>query len=136
MLSEKGGVMIKKRPLSPHLSIYKPQISSVLSIMHRITGVLLFIFILNLSWLMIVLLSNSMGFKLLNWDFVYILNSCWFKCYLGCILFCLYFHLFNGIRHLFWDAGLGFKIVSMHKSGWLVILGTLLMTVFTVFLML
>ncbi len=128
--------MIKRRPLSPHLSIYKPQISSVLSIMHRITGVLLFIFVLALSWLMILMLSSSMGFALLEWDFISIVNSCWFKVCLLCVLFCLYFHLLNGIRHLFWDIGIGFEIRSMHKSGWFVILCTLLMTAFTLYLIL
>lgn len=128
--------MTKSRPLSPHLSIYKPQISSVLSIMHRITGVFLFIFIIALSWLMILMLSSSMGFALLEWDFLSIVNSCFFKaCLLG-VLFCLYFHLFNGIRHLFWDIGLGFEISSMHKSGWFVMLCTLLMTAFTLYLIL
>ena len=128
--------MTRGRPLSPHLSIYKPQISSVLSIMHRITGLLLFIFVLALSWLMILMLSSSMGFALLEWDFIFIVNSCWFKAYLLCVLFCLYFHLFNGIRHLFWDVGLGFEIKSIHKSGWFVILCTLLMTAFTLYLIL
>lgn len=128
--------MSSKRPLSPHLSIYKPQISSVLSIMHRITGVFLFIFVLALSWLMIFMLSSSMGFLLLECDFSTIVNSFLFKaCLLGG-LFCLYFHLFNGIRHLFWDIGLGFEISSMYKSGWFVVFCTLLMTAFTLYLIL
>lgn len=127
--------MTRQRPLSPHLSIYKPQISSVLSIMHRITGVFLFIFILALSWLMIVILTNSMGFALLELDLVSMVNSLWFKLFLLCVLFCLYFHLLNGIRHLFWDIGLGFEIGTMHKSGWFIILFTMLMTAFTSYLL-
>ena len=126
--------MTHKRPLSPHLSIYKMQISSVLSIMHRITGFFLFVFIVALSWFMIVMLSNSMGFKLLEWDFISIVNSWWFQIYLLCVLFCLYFHLLNGIRHFFWDIGLGFEIRTMHKSGWAVIFCTLFMTGFTLYL--
>ena len=124
------------RPLSPHLSIYKPQISSVLSIMHRITGVVLFICILDLAWFMILLLGNGIGFSFVDWDLVSMSNTWWFKLYIICLLFCLYYHLLNGIRHLLWDAGFGFEKSTMHKTGWGVVVLTIVMTAFTLYLML
>jgi succinate dehydrogenase / fumarate reductase cytochrome b subunit len=76
------------RPLSPGLQIYRPQLTSVLSIFHRLTGVAL-----------------SIGSPLL----VYWLT------------FSLFFHLCNGIRHLFWDAGYGFDLQTIYASGWTVV---------------
>ena len=124
----------KSRPTSPHLSIYKPQISSVMSIMHRITGAMLFVFILSLSWLIILMLSNSVGIYSIGCDFSKLFHSMWFNMYLGCFLFCLYYHFLNGVRHLFWDIGYGFEKSTMHVSGWAVILLTLVMTTFTMYL--
>jgi succinate dehydrogenase / fumarate reductase cytochrome b subunit len=124
----------KGRPTSPHLSIYKPQISSVMSIMHRITGAILFICILSLSWIMILMLSNIMGIYSLGCDFSKVFYSMWFDIYLGCFLFCLYYHFLNGVRHLFWDIGCGFEKSTMHISGWAVILLTVVMTILTMYL--
>lgn len=110
------------RPVSPHLSIYKPQITSMLSIMHRLTGVALFFGIIILCW----------------WTFfsAYGCGNC-LHALLGSpviqgvlILWsaALYYHLFNGIRHLYWDTGRGFKLCAVHASGWFVLLLTLLAT--------
>ena len=107
----------KKRPISPHLTIYKPQISSVLSIMHRGTGLFLFISTLALSWLMIALVMKSAGIALTGYNIYYFLDTRIFKFFLLGLSFCLYYHLLNGIRHLFWDAGMGLEIKSMNMSG-------------------
>ncbi len=107
----------KKRPISPHLTIYKPQISSVLSIMHRATGLFLFISTIALSWLMIALVMKGAGVALTGYNIYYFLDTRIFKFFLLGLSFCLYYHLFNGIRHLFWDAGMGFEIKSMNASG-------------------
>ena len=124
------------RPISPHLSIYKPQISSVLSIMHRITGIILFVGIFGLAWFVILLLNENIGFYLIDLDLIAIVNSWWFKGVLLGILFCLYYHLLNGVRHLIWDIGFGFELSVMRKTGWFVVLCTIFMTMFTLYLML
>lgn len=106
------------RPLSPHIGIYKPQISSVLSILHRITGIALAVGTVPLvGWLWSAAYSAG----------CFAAISAFFSTAIGIALligwsFALYFHLANGIRHLFWDAGLGYSIPAMTRSGILVIL--------------
>jgi succinate dehydrogenase / fumarate reductase, cytochrome b subunit len=113
------------RPLSPHLQIYKPQLTSVLSISHRATGVALAIGTIPLVyWFW----SISMGVD--YYEAVFALYSSWFA--LFCLAgwsFCFFFHLSNGIRHLFWDAGYGFELPQVYFSGWLVVGMSFLLTV-------
>ncbi len=118
----------KPRPLSPHLQIYKPQITSVLSISHRITGVALSAGTLVLvAWIAAAAFGDAATYSRI----AAIIGS-WF----GQILLfgwsvALYYHLLNGIRHLFWDAGHGFALPTMEKSGYAVLAGTALLTVLT-----
>lgn len=115
------------RPLSPHLSIYRPQITSVLSITHRATGVWLFFgAIMLVAWLCIVAYSPAF-----YPSFYSALSSIWGKLFLLSWIASFYYHLANGIRHLFWDIGMGFSIPQVNRSGWLVILFTLVMTAIT-----
>jgi succinate dehydrogenase / fumarate reductase, cytochrome b subunit len=116
-IKKKNKTMSYPRPLSPHLQIYKPQLTSVLSISHRLTGIALAIGAIPLVyWLW----SVSQGPE--HYEFV-------FNVYgspLGLILlfgwsYCFFFHLANGIRHLFWDAGYGFELAQVYFSGWLVV---------------
>ncbi len=115
------------RPLSPHLSIYRPQITSVLSILHRMTGVALYA---GLGLIIIFLVV--VGYYPENYG---LLHEC-LASIVGRVLlfgwtFSLYFHFFNGIRHLTWDMGKGFDIPTVHKSGWVVVLFTFLATFFS-----
>jgi succinate dehydrogenase / fumarate reductase cytochrome b subunit len=118
----------KPRPLSPHLQIYKPQITSVLSISHRITGVALSAGTLVLvAWIAAAAFGDAATYARIAG----IIGS-WF----GQILLfgwtvALYYHLLNGIRHLFWDAGHGFALPTMEKSGYAVLAGTAILTVLT-----
>ena len=112
------------RPLSPHLQIYRPQLTSVLSILHRLTGVALaFGTLLLIYWLAAAangpeafhtareLIGSLLGrLLLLGWTFA------------------LFFHLCNGIRHLFWDAGFGYELPVVYRSGWLVVLASAALT--------
>ncbi len=122
---------VRKRPLSPHLTIYKPQISSVLSIMHRITGVCLFIGLIVLAWLIIAILLQSLGMGFIEVDFNIILNSIVFKVMLIGLVFCLNYHFLNGVRHLYWDMGLGLTNKSVIISGVVVIILTGILTMLT-----
>ncbi|MFN7902434.1 MAG: succinate dehydrogenase, cytochrome b556 subunit [Holosporales bacterium] len=116
------------RPLSPHLQIYKPQLTSVLSILHRITGVFL-----SAGALVLTLLIYSTAFhpvlfedirtSLLQYPLGIIITTIW--------IFAFYYHFANGIRHLFWDVGKGFSLGSVYKSGTAVVLISLSVTILT-----
>lgn len=107
------------RPLSPHLQVYRPQISSVLSIMHRISGVFLALGIFVLAYWLNALAGGAAAYT----DAVGLLGSGPGKLALFLWLLAFCFHFLNGIRHLAWDAGLGFEIQQVIRSGWLVLIG-------------
>jgi len=105
------------RPLSPHLQIYKPQLTSVLSISHRMTGFALSIIIL-LSPVIIYFLTNSADTHQIV---ISLLQNSIIKLIFSLALFGLIYHLCNGIRHLAWDAGYGLDLDSSYKSGYIVL---------------
>jgi succinate dehydrogenase / fumarate reductase cytochrome b subunit len=112
------------RPTSPHAQIYRWQIGNTLSILHRVTGVALAFGLLALSfWLMALaggpdsyaaamrIFQSPLGFGVvLGWTFAF------------------FYHLLNGVRHLFWDAGRGFERTQRHASGWAAVLGAIAFT--------
>jgi succinate dehydrogenase / fumarate reductase cytochrome b subunit len=109
--------MPASRPLSPHLQIYRPQITSILSVSHRATGLALSLGTLLLVWWLVALARGPEAFASAQ-GFV----GSWFGRFL--LLgwtFSLFFHLANGIRHLCWDAGYGFEIKTTEISGWVVV---------------
>ena len=122
----------KGRPLSPHLTIYKPQISSVLSILHRITGVANFIGLSVLIW-WFFLLTYKFD-VVLESDFTQFMKSCFGISMLIAFTFSLFLHMFTGIRHLFWDMGKGFSIKAMTITGFFAVFSAFLMTGLTWFL--
>lgn len=107
-----------KRPLSPHLQIYRWQITSVLSILHRLTGVFLTLGAAGLVFWLFAAASGGQAF-----DCVQALLGSWSgKLLILGWTFALFYHLANGVRHLAWDAGLGFDLVSTEATGWLVVI--------------
>ena len=119
-----------KRPLSPHLQIYKPQLTSVLSITHRGTGVFLSLGALVLTyWLVSLAVSEEL------FNSFHLHTSFWYgKLFLIGFVFSLYYHLANGIRHLFWDIGLGLEISTTYKSGYFIIFISVALTLATLFI--
>ena len=107
----------QKRPLSPHLQIYSKQITSVMSILHRITGIILAIGSLGLLWVLVALSLGEDAFSATQ----ACLSSGLGLFALLAFSACLMYHFFNGIRHLFWDAGKGFAIPDVYRSGYAVI---------------
>ena len=106
------------RHISPHLSIYKPQITSILSISHRMSGVFQ-----SLGLLIIVLLLFSLFLgKNSHEFFMLFINSLIGKAFLFFYVLSLRYHLFNGIRHIIWDIGFGFEIKNVYYSGIIVII--------------
>ncbi len=114
-----------QNPLSPHLQIYRWHISSLLSITHRIAGVInLFSLILIFFWLLVLSLGES------NYElFLLMINSFIGKFILIGFTWSMIFHLLSGIRHLAWDFGYGFEIKTANISGIIVIISSLVLTV-------
>ena len=111
------------RPLSPHLQVYRPQLTSVLSITHRATGIgLSFGIILLITWI-IAAAAGENYFNMVN-----SLVTSWFgKLVLLGFTWALFYHLCNGIRHLFWDAGFGFELSTVYKSGYATVAGSIIL---------
>jgi succinate dehydrogenase / fumarate reductase cytochrome b subunit len=112
------------RPLSPHLQVYRPQLTSVLSILHRATGIALSVGALYLATWVVFAAASAPTYA----TFQGFNGSIVGRFVLGGWLFSLFFHLFNGIRHLFWDMGYGFEIKEAYRSGWIVVAASLVAT--------
>ena len=114
----------RQRPLSPHLQVYKPQITTTLSIIHRATGVVLAIgALLVATWL----LSVASDAECFAWSQQ--LLASWFgKLALFVFSASMIYHLLNGIRHLLWDIGWGMENVAVQKTGYLVIALAVILT--------
>ncbi|HYD06874.1 MAG TPA: succinate dehydrogenase, cytochrome b556 subunit [Reyranella sp.] len=113
------------RPLSPHLQIYKPQLTSVLSILHRATGIALTVGALYLAVWVMCAAAGPRAYGVFQ-DFN---TSILGRIVLAGWLFSGFYHLCNGIRHLFWDAGYGFELKDAYRSGWIVVAVSLIATV-------
>jgi succinate dehydrogenase / fumarate reductase, cytochrome b subunit len=113
------------RPLSPHLQVYRWQLTSVLSILHRIAGVALSAGAIMLVWWLVAAASGPDAFDRV----AQVLNSGpGFFLLLGWIA-ALFYHLSNGIRHLVWDTGHALDLRSAYFGGWLVVAATAVLTV-------
>ncbi|MCR8827413.1 succinate dehydrogenase, cytochrome b556 subunit [Pseudosulfitobacter koreensis] len=116
------------RPLSPHLSIYRPQLTSMTSILTRITGNALLVTAFLITWWFIAAATSPEAFAtadgfLTSWfgDLVMTLS-----------LWGLWYHTLAGMRHLIWDNGIGLEIKTAEKLGWTVIGGSVVLTILTV----
>ena len=115
------------RPLSPHLQIYRPQLTSVLSISHRISGMALSLGALLFVWQLLAAAAGPLAFEgfqnmIGSWPGLVLLVA-WSAAF--------YFHLANGIRHLAWDAGYGFDLPTTYRSGVAVLIATAALTAVT-----
>ena len=113
------------RPLSPHLQIYRPQLTAFTSIMHRITGIGLAVGLLYLVCWLVAAASGLEAFDRLQSFNGSIIGT---LLLLGWSV-AFFYHLLNGIRHLAWDAGWGFELPSAYKTGYAVLIGTALLTI-------
>jgi succinate dehydrogenase / fumarate reductase cytochrome b subunit len=116
-----------QRPLSPHLQIYKPQITSVLSILHRITGAFL-----SLGSLVMAYWFYAAAYDMVAYEQCVL----WFTSIIGRLLLiawsgAFYYHLCNGIRHMLWDMGKGFEIDTVSRTGWMVVIVAVSLTAAT-----
>ena len=124
MVGRSSNGQLVRRPLSPHLQVYKPQITSALSILHRISGVALSAGTIVLVWWLAAAASS---------DAAYAGVSAVLRSWIGyLVLFgwtvALWYHFCAGLRHLAWDSGRGFELPQVHASGVLVLIGTAVLT--------
>ena len=113
------------RPLSPHLQVYRPQLTSVLSITHRGTGVFLAVATVLLVYWLAALAGGASSYATAQAFF-----GSWFgQLVLLVCSFSLFYHLCNGVRHLFWDIGVGFELEAAYRSGYAVVFVSIGLTV-------
>jgi len=113
-----------ERPLSPHLQVYRPQLNSVMSISHRLTGLFLGAGAVFMSVWLISLAGGPTQYA----AFQEITGSILGKIILFLWTFSIFYHLCNGIRHLFWDSGHGYELNTAYVTGWVAIIVSLLLT--------
>jgi succinate dehydrogenase / fumarate reductase, cytochrome b subunit len=116
------------RPLSPHLQIYRPQLTSITSILTRITGNALIVGVMLAVWWLLAAATSDSYFQMANavatsWfgDLVF-LGSAW----------AVWYHLLAGVRHLIFDSGRGLDIPTAEKLAWACVIGSVVLTVLTV----
>src|ERR1700744_4189671 len=113
------------RPLSPHLQVYRLPLLAWLSVLHRATGIALSVGALYLAvWVICASASGPRAYTAFQSFNVSILG----RIVLGGWLFAAFYHLCNGIRRLFWDAGYGFELKDAYRSGWIVVAVSLIAT--------
>ena len=131
MFDEKNVTLVYKssmennNPLSPHLQIYKWQISSLLSITHRIVGVINFFAIVLICIWAIMLVFGENSYSILNT----ILDSGFGKFLTISLCWTFSFHILNELRHLIWDAGYGFDLKISKITGIIVFIGSFVLTI-------
>jgi succinate dehydrogenase / fumarate reductase, cytochrome b subunit len=120
MIAPNSEGKLVRRPLSPHIQVYRWPVSMALSILHRVTGVGLGVGTLLLTWWLVAAASSDEVFDRAQW----FMGSAFGLLLLFGWSVALIFHFFNGIRHLVWDAGIGFDAPAYNTSGWGVVIAT------------
>jgi succinate dehydrogenase / fumarate reductase cytochrome b subunit len=114
----------RPRPLSPHLEIYRWQIGNTLSILHRLTGIVLAFGTLALAFWLVSLAGGEESYRSAYRLFASPIGLI----FLAGWSFAFFYHLFNGVRHLFWDVGWGFERSQRRASGWFAVAGAVAST--------
>ncbi|MBI2706986.1 MAG: succinate dehydrogenase, cytochrome b556 subunit [Proteobacteria bacterium] len=115
----------QKRPLSPHLQIYKIQITSLLSILHRGTGILLFLGSIVWALWFVALAAGPESYGQLQALFLHPVGLLFLMGW----AFSFFYHLCNGLRHLMWDLGYGYDMPTVRFTGWAVVGSSVVLTV-------
>ena len=115
----------RERPLSPHLQVYSPMLTMMMSIVHRITGAALYFGTFLVVWWLIAAASGPAYFDLVNGFF-----SSWFgRLVLFGYTWAAIHHMLGGIKHLFWDTGRGFELETVERNARLTIGGSIALTI-------
>lgn len=115
------------RPLSPHLSIYQPQVTSITSILTRITGNALLVTAILIVWWFLAAATSEASFNTAN----AVLTSWFGDLVLFLSVWGVWYHLFAGIRHLIWDNGMCLEIETAEMMGWIVVIASVAFTILT-----
>ena len=118
------------RPLSPHLTIYRPQLNSITSIFVRITGNGLMVGAIAVVWWLMAAASGGAYYNVIDGLITSVLGDI----VMALSVLALWYHALNGVRHLFWDAGWGFDLAVVTKSGIAVLGGSRALTLITLLL--
>lgn len=118
------------RPLSPHLTIYRPQLTSMTSILTRITGNAMLISALLIVWWFLAAATSPEAYALADG----FLTSWFGDLVMTFSVLGLWYHTLAGVRHLIWDNGIGLDIPTAEKMGWAVIIGSVVLTIITIIL--
>ncbi len=124
MVAHTSDGKLVRRPLSPHLQVYRPQLTSVLSIMNRVTGIAISVGTALLVWWLVAAASGPQAFDTVQ----YFIGSPIGLFVLFGWTAALMYHFWGGIRHLAWDAGYGYDLPQVHASGWAVVVATIVST--------
>ena len=119
-----------KRPLSPHLTIYRPQLTSITSILTRITGNALIIGALLFVWWLLSAAISAEAFAVADWA----ITSIWGKAIMLGSIWALWYHTLAGVRHLIWDNAVGLDLEVAYTLGWIVVFGSAVLTIVTIIL--
>jgi len=116
------------RPLSPHLTIYRPQLTSITSILVRITGNALIVGAFLVIWWLLAASTSPENFAIADG----VIRSWFGKLVMLGSIWALWYHTLGGIRHLIWDNAVGLDLPTAYKLGWALVIGSFVLTVITV----
>ena len=117
-----------ERPLSPHLQIYRPQLTSVVSILTRITGNALIVGVVLVVWWLLAAAVSEAYFAVAN-----AVATSWFgDLVFTCSAWAVWYHYLAGLRHLYFDAGHGLDIPTAERLGWGIVIGSFVLTFITI----
>ncbi len=116
-----------QRPLSPHLSIYRPQLTSIVSILNRLTGLSLLLAALVIVWWLLAAATSPEAYAQANG----VITSFPGDLVMTLSLWAVWYHYLGGLRHLYFDAGNGLELATAEKLGWAVIAGSVVLTLLT-----
>ena len=116
-----------ERPLSPHLSIYRPQMTSISSIINRIAGVSLSLAAVLIVWWLLAAATSPEAYDQANG----LITSMFGDLIMTLSLWAVWYHYLAGLRHLYFDAGNGLEIETAEKLGWGIVIGSVVLTVLT-----
>ncbi len=119
-----------ERPLSPHLQIYRPQMTSISSILTRITGNALIVAAALIVWWLLAAATSESYFATAD----AVLTSWFGDLVLTLSLWAVWYHYLAGLRHLYFDAGKGLAIETAERLGWACVIGSVVLTVITLLL--
>jgi len=117
----------RERPLSPHLSIYRPQLTSITSIVNRLTGISLLLAAFLIVWWLLAAATSPEAYDLANGVITSVLGDL----VMALSVWAVWYHYLAGLRHLYFDAGNGLEIETAEKLGWAVIIGSVVLALLT-----